>query len=170
MMLLARLWMQFRSIMPFSMTLLLGVMAQLPLSMPVDINVVPAFTLMAVFYWTIYRPDLLPPPAIFLIGLAEDLMSGNLMGLSALLLLATYGLVLNQRRTFLGKPFAVTWWGFAIVAGLALTTEWLVVSLLSWRILGVTQLALQYVTTVTLFPLVVWLFVSTHRHILPRVG
>ena len=38
-----------------------------------------ALALIAVFFWTAHRPDLLPPWAVFLLGIFSDLASGGLV-------------------------------------------------------------------------------------------
>lgn len=158
-----------RSVTPVVMTVFLAFLTVVPVRMPGEFSVVPAFTLMAVFYWTIYRPDLMPAPAVFIIGLLQDLMTDAPLGLTALILVGTYGIVLNQRRIFLGKPFAVTWWGFMMVATAALVVRWLLSSILAGVFLRIGPGITQYLATIGLFPLVVWLFVRTHRRILPNV-
>lgn len=73
---------------PFLMTLLFALISVVPLNLPGFAVVTPAFALMAVFHWTVYRPDLMPLGAIFLIGLLLDLLNGTpYVGLSALMLL-----------------------------------------------------------------------------------
>src|SRR6478752_4809383 len=74
-------------LLPVATTLLAAVIAILPVRVPGYAALVPAFTLMAVYHWTIYRPDLLPPLWVFAIGLAQDLLSGALIGVGALVLL-----------------------------------------------------------------------------------
>ena len=68
--------------------------------MPGYAALAPAFTLMAVYHWTIYRPDLLPPIGLFAIGLAQDLLTGAPIGVGALMLLLARGAVLRYRRLF----------------------------------------------------------------------
>ncbi|MFY7960701.1 MAG: rod shape-determining protein MreD [Elsteraceae bacterium] len=117
----------------------------------------------------IYRPDLLPPPAIFAIGVLEDLASGATLGGSALVLLGAYALVLNQRRLFLGKPFALTWVGFIMVAALAAFVSWATTSLLALKFLRASEPFLRFAATSTMFPLLVWFFIRTHRRVLPAL-
>lgn len=157
---------RLRCVTPFAVTLALAVMPSLPLGLPAQVPGAPWFTLMAVFYWTIYRPDLMPAPAVFAAGLVQDLVTGAPVGMTALILLAVYNLVLKQRRTFIGKPFAVTYWGFALVASAACLSGYLLGCLLNFTLLAPQQSVLQYLTTLALFPALVWFFVRTHRRML----
>ncbi len=59
---------------PAATTLFAALISVLPVHIPGYAALTPAFTLMAAYHWTIYRPDLLPPLALFAIGLAEDLL------------------------------------------------------------------------------------------------
>ncbi len=167
------LWRQLdgglRSLTPGLITLVLALLPAVPIRLPGEWSTMPALTLMAVYYWTIYRPDLLPPPAIFAIGVVEDLSTGNPLGVTALVLLGAYALVLNQRRLFLGKPFAVTWAGFVLVAMVAGFVTWAATSILALHVLRFSEPALRFLATSTLFPLLVWFFIRTHRRVLPAL-
>src|SRR5207249_2690838 len=86
---------------PIATTVLAAVIAILPVQVPGYAALTPAFTLMAVYHWTIYRPDLLPPIGLFAIGLAQDLLGGAPVGIGALVLLLARAAVLRGRRYFL---------------------------------------------------------------------
>src|SRR3984957_998094 len=85
-------------LLPVGTTLLAAVISVLPLQIPGYAALTPVFTLMAAYHWTIYRPDLLPPIALFAVGLAEDLLAGSPMGVNALLLLLTRVAGVGHRR------------------------------------------------------------------------
>lgn len=158
-----------RGLVPFTLTSLLALISTIPLRMPHDLSVVPDLSLMAVFYWTVYRPDLLPLTAVFAIGLMQDLVTGGPIGVTPLILVGTYGILLNQRRVFLGKPFMLTWWGFMMVASASSLVSFLVACIGVGAIVPLQQAVLQYLSTLLLFPLVVWLLVGTHRQFLPEI-
>lgn len=159
-----------RQVLPGLSSFILALLSCVPMHMPEYLAVMPNFGLMAVFYWTIYRPDLLPVSVVLGIGLIHDLLIGGLIGLTPLAMIGTYGIVLKQRRVFLGKPFGVTWWGFMITAAAAGFASWLIVSLLALKPLPLLPMLLQTVATVLLFPLVVWFLVRVHRHFVPTIG
>lgn len=128
-------------------------------------DIAPVFTTMAVFYWTVHRPDLLPPAAVFAVGLFQDMLTGHPAGSTALALLAIYGAALSQRRVLLGKPFLVTWIGFAAIAAGAFLLVWLSICVLSARLLATPAAPAQFAATVACFPLAAWAFVRIHRHV-----
>jgi len=167
---LGRLDLALRSVTPFFLTVTLILLGTMPLAMPVDWPITPAFGLMAVFYWSVYRPDLLPALAVFALGVLQDLISAAPLGITAVIYLGTYGVVLNQRKVFLGKPFAMSWWGFMMVAIVAAVVRWLLSSIFAGRVLEGHRMVTELAATILLFPLLVWLFVTTHRRILPQVA
>ena len=167
---LSRIDLALRSVTPFLMTVALILLGAMPLSMPVDLPITPALGLMAVFYWSVYRPDLLPAVAVFALGLLQDLISGAPLGITAVIWLGTFGIVLNQRKIFLGKPFAMSWWGFSMVAVAAGAARWLISSALAGHLLDAHRMTAELAATVVLFPLAVSLFVATHRRVLPKIA
>ena len=151
------------ALVPGLVTLALVLVTQLPYGIPYFAPVTPVFTLMAVFYWGVYRPETLPPPAVFAVGLVQDALGGGPMGMVALMLLAAYGIGVSQRRFFLGKGFGVEWGGFAVIAvGVALAA-WLVASLYFVTILDPRPFAVQGLLTAAFYPCVTWLFVRVQR-------
>ncbi len=157
----------FRSVTPFLMVLALVVVGQLPFSLPGPASVTPFFVLMAVYYWELHRPDLLPVLAIFPIGLLQDALEGEPLGVNAFVLVAVSWIVVSQQRFFKGKPFLVVWWGFAMVALLAAIARWLLVSLLFGLAVSPWAIAFELVSTIALYPVLTVAFTLAHRT-LPR--
>src|SRR5215472_5520395 len=92
-------------LLPIATTLLAAVTSIQPVHVPGYAALTPIFTLMAVYHWTIYRPDLLPPLALFLVGITQDLLAGAPPGVTALVLLLTRAVVLRYRRHLVGRLF-----------------------------------------------------------------
>src|SRR5258707_3477054 len=101
---------------PAATIIVLLIATVLPLRVPDYAAVVPLLTLAGVYYWTIYRPELLPPSAVFLCGFVLDLLSGAPLGVSPLLLLLARSVVMAQRRFFVNRllPFVLA--GFTLHA------------------------------------------------------
>ena len=57
-----------RRMLPVALTVILAMAAAVPLHAPGFSAVAPAVTLISVYYWTIFRPDLLPAPAVFAVA------------------------------------------------------------------------------------------------------
>ena len=148
---------------PALVTLALVFATQLPYGIPHFAQVTPFFALMAVFYWSLYRPEKLPPPAVFAIGLVQDILGGGPMGMVALMLLGVYGVGVSQRRFFLGKSFLVEWSGFVVIGAGAVAAAWIVASLYYATLLDPRPLIVQALLTVALYPCMTWLFVRVQR-------
>src|SRR5215472_7783551 len=104
-------------LLPIVTTLLATVISIQPIHVPGYIALTPAFTLMAVYHWTIYRPDLLPPVGLFLIGVIQDLLADAPVGMTALLLLLAHAVVLRHRGHLVNRSFPFVWGGFTLLTG-----------------------------------------------------
>ncbi len=154
-----------RAITPVLLTFLLLVISRLPFGIEGLESAMPLLTLMAAYFWTIYRPNLMPSIALFLLGLLQDLVTGGPLGLMALVLLLVHWLVDAQRRVFLGKSFVVAWWGFGLVALGAEGVIWLLACIYYDDLLGVKPFAFQFMLTVAIYPCFAWLFSWVQRAI-----
>lgn len=152
-----------RNLTPFGLTLVLVILSVVPLHLPDFQRVAPGLALMAVYHWAIYRPNLLPASVVFLIGVLQDALTGLPLGVSALVFLTVYGVVLSQRRFFAGKSFVIVWLGFAMVAAGAAVQSWLLVSVFNTAFLNPEAAFYQYVVTVGAFPLLAWIFLRWQR-------
>ncbi len=150
---------------PMAFTALLAILSVVTIGIPGYAAVVPGYTAMATFYWAIYRPDLQPASALFLIGILQDILVGTPIGLTAITLLLVHALALSQRRTLIAKPFVLTWLGFVVIQLPASLLGWAVMSGLAFRPIGPEPAVFQYLVSALGFPLVAWLFVRLHRHV-----
>lgn len=156
-----------RKLTPFLLTLVLVVLNLVPLQLPQYSPIAPDFALMAVYYWALHRPNLLPSGAVFAVGLAQDFLSGGPVGLNAAILVLVYFMALSQTRFFYGKSFFVVWWGFMMVSlGVALA-KWLIASLFATAVLSPHPALFECAMGIAAYPVFGWLFVQVHRS-LPR--
>lgn len=154
-----------RHLMPAVTTLFLVLLSVVPLGIPGYAHVTPALTLMSVFYWVVYRPDLMPPSLVFVVGLAEDLLNGYPLGLTAIVLLAVYGITGTQRATFLSKPFFIVWGGFVVISFGASVLGWMLMSIFSFSWIFPDTVLFRFALTAALFPAAAWIFVRIHRYL-----
>ena len=154
------------SALPFLTVLLLVLISLMPLRFPGYAAVTPEFALMGVFHWTVYRPALLPPLILFLVGVAFDLVTGAPLGITAMVLLVTRGLVLRQRQFFVGRQFAFVWFGFTLTAAGAVLLVWLLGTVFNGVFLDLRPVLLQWVLTVALYPAVSWCLQRVQRFFL----
>jgi rod shape-determining protein MreD len=152
-----------RALAPFAVTVILVLIGMVPLYLPGWQRIVPSLALMSVYYWSIHRPDLLPPGAAFVIGLLQDLLGGTPVGLTALVFLLCHWMLVHQRGFFLAGSFLMLWSGFTVVVFGAALLQWLICSLLAGELLIINAALFQALLTLALFPLCGWLFIRVHR-------
>lgn len=126
----------------------------------------PILPLVVVFFWTIYGPGYLPAASVFLIGLAQDFLSGGPLGLWPAVYLVTQYVVASQRSYFLGREQRVVWIGFVFAAAAAAAMLWVVMSLMARTVLPIGNIALQMFATIVVFPVFSGAFRQLHRRVL----
>jgi rod shape-determining protein MreD len=151
---------------PAATTLLAALISVLPIHIPGYAALTPVFTLMAAYHWTIYRPDLLPPLALFAVGLTEDLMAGSPVGINALLLLLTRTSVLGYRRYFINRAFPFVWSGFALLTAIALFGLWALHCILDLSLLDFRTTVIRAALTIAIFPLASFLLGRAQRAVM----
>lgn len=159
-----------RKALPAALTLLLLLFTLTPTNVPGLSPVMPMFALMSVYFWSIYRPELLGYGAVFGFGLLEDLLTATPIGSTALVFLLTQWIVLRQQKFFNAKPFVVTWFAFVFVAAGAALIRWLAVGLVFDD--GFTPLGPifgSYLMTIALYPLIGWLLAKTQVKLMGQV-
>jgi len=150
-------------LLPIATTIAATMISIQPMQIPGYSALAPAFTLMAVYHWTIYRPELLPPLALFLVGVAQDLLAGAAVGTTALVLLLARAVVLRHRRHFVSRPFPFVWAGFTILTGGALGFLWALHCLLDGQLIDFRSTVFRAVLTVCTFPAASFLLGRTQR-------
>ena len=156
-----------RKLTPFLLSVVLVILNLIPLQLPGYAAVSPHFALMAVYYYALHRPSLLPSGAVFLIGLLQDFLSGGPIGQNAAILILVYVVAVSQARFFYGKSFFVVWWGFMMVSLGVAAAEWLIACLLSGSLLAPEAALFECAMNIAAYPILGWLFVQVHRT-LPR--
>ena len=151
------------NVLPIATTMLAALLSIEPLHLDGYAALTPAFTLMATYYWTIYRPDLLSAPLLFLLGTIQDLLSGGLPGETAVTLLLARAILLPQRHYFVDRPFPFIWAGFTLLTGGAVLLSWALHSLLAAELLDLRGSVLRAVLTISAFPIASFLLGRSQR-------
>ena len=125
--------------------------------------------LMSIYYWTIHRPDLLPPSAGFAAGIFHDFVAGLPVGVTAVVFLSVHAVLVSQRRFFVGKTFLVLWLGFVLVAMVAAVESWLLICFYELTLVDPLAPSYQFLMTVGGFPFVAWLLMRWHGAFLREV-
>jgi rod shape-determining protein MreD len=151
------------NVLPIATTVLAALLSVEPLHLVGYAALTPAFTLMVTYHWTIYRPDLLPVLALFLIGTIQDLLSGGLPGVTAVTLLLARAIVLPHRHYFVDRRFPFIWAGFTLLTGGAMLFSWTLHSLFAAELLELRGPVLRAVLTVSVFPIASFLLGRSQR-------
>ena len=151
---------------PGATAIIATMLTVVPIRVPGYAALAPAFTLMAVYHWTIYRPDLLPPAVLFAVGFAEDLITGGPLGVTPLLLLVARATVLNYRRYFVNRGFPFVWAGFTILASATMFVLWALHCVLDATFLDFRSTLFRTVLTVASFPAASFLLGRSQRAVM----
>jgi len=125
----------------------------------------PAIPILVIFYFAIRNPALLRSPAIFVVGLVQDLLTGGPLGVWALSYLAALYAVRDQREFFLGRDRAMMWLGAALASTVSGLTLWAMSSILSAQFAPPGPVAYQMAITALLYPLAALAFGAIERRL-----
>lgn len=150
---------------PASCTILLMVLAQMPLGIADQAVLLPAVAIACVYFWSLFRPAAMSPPVVFLAGLLLDLLGYLPLGVGALTLLGVHGLALRWRRILTRQRFLLVWLAFGGFAVGAAALSWLLTAVLTVRLLSPGPAMFQAVLTAAVYPALAVLFVRAHRTI-----
>ncbi len=157
--LLRRIDALFRAAFPSLVTVLLLVLAVVPMGGP---GMLMAAALPAVFFWTIFRPAAMPAPAVFGLGLLHDLLAITPLGVGIIVLLAAHGMALRFRDVLMRQSFLVVWMAFCVFAAVAALLTWLFTALLGLTLPPVPPGLHQAAVCAGVYPLLAWLFTRAH--------
>ena len=152
-----------RYILPGLAMAFLFVMSVVPMHIPYYGPVRPYFMLMAVFFFAVYRPALMPPSLAFLLGLLVDLLSFTPLGLTSLVLVAVQWIAREQRKFILSQSFLLIWCGFMLLVAASCALQWGMFSLMRVAPVSPGPVAVSAVLTVFMFPPVALLLFFVHR-------
>jgi len=155
-----------RQLTPVLLTFVLVIVGVVASHIPGWARVAPLLSLLAVYHWAVYRPDLMPAYAVFAIGFLQDALAGTPMGLFTLLYMLAYGVVVSQQRFLTGKAFFVVWIGYVLISAGVLAMGWILISALSAGVVDPEALLFQYLLGVGFYPLLARLFLGWQTRIL----
>jgi rod shape-determining protein MreD len=154
-----------RQVFPVVLTAAILILLSMPLGLPGQAQMQPAWTLACVYFWSLFRPASLPAPAVFALGLLLDLLAQGPIGISVLILLLAHAAALRLRRVLVRQGFEVVWLMFFVFAACAAVLEWLLVSLLTWNALSIWPAAFEFGMAVGAYPILATLLTHAHRGI-----
>ena len=140
-------------------------LANLPVSFTGGLLPPPLLGLAVVYFWTLLRPDLMPPLLVLLLGLWEDFLSGGQPGLWAIGYLVAYAVTDRQRDAFAGLSSWGVMVGFSIAMLSGAGAVYAAASLIFWQVSPVQPLLVQSIVTIVLYPLLAAMLGLFYRHI-----
>lgn len=164
-----RIFLAARLALPYSVLVFLFFIGLVSSPYPFSAILDAPFFLMALYFWSVYRPTLIPPWLAFVAGLLMDLLSGGILGLNAMLFVLVRVAVVDQRRFILAQSFMMVWLGFALVNFIYHIAQWAIFSLIKWHIMPISQLWAGLLLGFAFFPIVSIVLHITHKILPPPV-
>lgn len=152
-----------RGLLPLFTLLTVIVFSAVPTGLPLYAMIAPQLALMTLYYWSIYRPELLNPLMVLVLGLLQDMLIGGIPGITSFILLVAYLVVVSQHRFFHGKSFSVVWWGFMLVAPGAALMAWFGNIVLTGQWIDPTSSLVSLVLTIMLYPVLAAFLSQVHK-------
>jgi len=155
----------FGSVIPFLCALLGVIVANVPISVSGGIVPPPLLALMPIYYWCLVRPDLMPPFAVFIIGVLEDLLSGSPPGVWTVAFIAAYALVDRERESFAGLGGAGAILGFAAAMLVAGASVYGIIAIYYWNLPPLGPILVEIAVSVVFYIPIVVLLSFVHRRL-----
>lgn len=148
---------------PHFLTLAFVLLNVAAMSLPFSQMMKPDFVLVAVFYWAIFRPTLMPPVVTFGLGILVDVLAGVPAGFHALTYVTVHWIIRGQRRFLMGQPYLTVWLGYVFVCAAVSLLQWGVMAVLHLEIPAVLPMVLKTFTGIFVFPPLVLVLLLVHR-------
>jgi len=152
-----------------ALTCLLLILSLVSFSLPFTGAIRPLFILIPLYYWSVYRPTIMPLLWVFALGLLIDLIMGVPVGLHAALFVIAHFIIKTQRLFLMGQPYMMLWLGFMIVCMSVFAVKWLFFMALYQSTIAINAPLSSAGITILLFPIFASVLALVHR-ILPPVS
>ena len=162
-------WDAWRNLLPMLVLIVFAFVQQVPTRIPELSYMTPSLVIAGLFYWCIYRVDLVPLLGIFVLGIFEDIMTNDLFGFHALIFLIISAVCRWHRRFFYKQEFIVLWAGLSVlVLGISIL-KWLLYMIVHTQLLSYYPLLFSALATIFIYPIVALLMSIIHNR-LPESG
>lgn len=148
---------------PYALMAVLFILNITFLSFPLSYGLEPPLILMMIYYWSIYRPTLVPVWLVFTVGLLFDFISALPIGLHGFIYIAVRWLVTDQRLLLASQSFFAVWTGFVVVSLLSVVLEWTLFGLINMHWPPFAPSLSIFLSGVFLFPFVSITLHLTHK-------
>jgi rod shape-determining protein MreD len=114
----------------------------------------PSFLIATFYFWTVHRPDLLPPISLFALGCLTDAIGGMPVGTTPLAILLARALILSGQRWLHRQAWPIVWASFLPVAIAIACLRWGSASLARGGVLPMPPAMLEAFATFLAYPVV----------------
>lgn len=149
-----------RGLFPPVSTAILMILAAAPVGFPSSVE---AVTLPCIFFWSVFRPGSMSPPAAFALGLLQDLLTMAPFGTGILILLLIHGVALRFRHFIARQSFLIVWLIFCLFALGAAVLDWGLQALLSLSLPPPVPAGLYALIAVGFYPVLALPMTRVHR-------
>lgn len=153
--LLQRMDIWVRHLVPIGSSLFFVLLTTTPSKIPNFSAIEPMVSLMCVFYWSLYRPDLVSIHVTFALGLLVDFLGLFPLGSHALIFLLTHGVTLSIRRFLLKSSPMMMWSIFSVIAAGTYVLLWVIAALFH-GLSPVKPVFFSFIMTVSIYPVINW--------------
>ncbi len=155
---------------PYGLMVALFIFNTISLSYPLTGGIKAPLFLMTIYYWSIFRPTIVPAWLVFAAGGVLDILSGLPLGINAFVFVAVQWIVSDQRRFLMGQPFIMVWSGFCLVVVLTGLVQWFLFGLVHLHWTPLHPVWISMVLGMFIFPLVNVMLHLTHKLLPVRSG
>lgn len=148
---------------PSCVTVIVMLVMEMPFGIPSQAALMPAVCVISIWFWSLFRPASMPPPAVFLIGMLLDLRGYLPLGVGVLTVLTVHGIALRWRRFLTEQGFMMAWIAFLPIAIGSAAMTWAMTALLTLRLLPVLPAVFLAVITAVLYPVLAIPLARAHR-------
>lgn len=133
--------------------ILLLLFSMVSFSLPYTDTVRPLFIIIPIYYWSVYRPSLMPVIFVFMLGLIIDFVSGFPVGIHAIIFVIVQILIKSQRLFLMGQPYLMFWLGFAVISSGVYFFQWLFFTIRYFNLMPIADVLASNIITILLFPI-----------------
>lgn len=123
----------------------------------------PDFFLMALYYWTVFRPSFLPPYLVFILGILIDVLTGFPIGVHAFIFVLLQWIITSRRLFLTGQTFPIFWLGFTLTSFAAAYFKWAILTFTYKHMLPIGDILISATVGAFLFPLIAVLLINLHK-------
>ncbi len=123
---------------------------------------IPLFAAMSVFYWSMYWPRLMPKWFVFLLGFFQDFLYGTPPGITSVLLLSLWGVVVLQRELMSKQPFIILWLMYIVTISIYAIMQFIAYSIYYTDIMYYDAGIMQLLLSIAIYPIIHIFFNSVH--------